>query len=99
MLSDQVRTNIYKQVTIKNASQSFTDKRVMDIGAGSGVLSFFACQAGATVVYAVEASSMAVKMQRFVGCCVRDSLNASWLREGRIKILHGMTPADAHTHY
>ena len=57
MLQDYVRTNTYYQSITQNA-QDFKDKVVLDVGAGSGILSFFAAQAGARKVYAVEASPM-----------------------------------------
>lgn len=39
---------------------------VLDVGAGSGILSFFAMQAGARKVYAVEASTMADYTKKLV---------------------------------
>lgn len=57
MLQDAVRTSTYRKAIVENPDD-FRGKRVMDIGAGSGILSFFAAQAGASFVYAVEASSM-----------------------------------------
>jgi histone-arginine methyltransferase CARM1 len=58
MLQDAVRTGTYRRSIVENPDD-FQGKAVMDIGAGSGILSFFAAQTGASLVYAVEASSMA----------------------------------------
>lgn len=58
MLLDSVRTTAYYEAILGNAAD-FTDKIVLDIGAGTGILSFFAAKAGARRVYAVEASGMA----------------------------------------
>ena len=58
MLQDYIRTSTYQRAVLSN-SLDFKDKVVLDVGAGSGILSFFVAQAGAARVYAVEASSMA----------------------------------------
>eukprot|EP01068_Selenidium_serpulae_P003943 Selendium_serpulae@DN3351_c1_g1_i1.p1 len=57
MLQDTVRTNVYHRAILFNRSE-FQGRTVMDVGAGSGILSFFCAQAGAAKVYSVEASSM-----------------------------------------
>ncbi|KAJ8636443.1 hypothetical protein MRB53_010710 [Persea americana] len=58
MLQDYVRTGTYYAAVIENRLD-FHGCVVVDVGAGSGILSLFAAQAGARHVYAVEASEMA----------------------------------------
>ncbi|XP_026823648.1 probable protein arginine N-methyltransferase 1.2 isoform X2 [Ooceraea biroi] len=58
MLSDNARVLAYK-TAIFNCKEKFQDKIVMDVGAGSGILSIFCAQAGAKKIYAVEASMLA----------------------------------------
>ncbi|XP_077476003.1 histone-arginine methyltransferase CARM1 isoform X2 [Stigmatopora argus] len=58
MMQDYVRTGTYQRAILQNHAD-FKDKIVLDVGCGSGILSFFAAQAGAKKVYAVEASTMA----------------------------------------
>lgn len=65
MMQDFVRTSTY-QKAINGNYNDFNDKIVLDVGAGSGILSFFAAQAGAKRVYAVEASNMAQYAQQLV---------------------------------
>ncbi|XP_026996809.2 histone-arginine methyltransferase CARM1 isoform X1 [Tachysurus fulvidraco] len=58
MLQDFLRTATYQKAILVN-DIDFRDKVVLDVGCGTGILSFFAIQAGARKVYAVEASSVA----------------------------------------
>ncbi|MBN3302000.1 CARM1 methyltransferase, partial [Amia calva] len=58
MMQDYVRTGTYQRAILQNHTD-FKDKVVLDVGCGSGILSFFAAQAGARKIYAVEASTMA----------------------------------------
>lgn len=58
MLMDHTRMRSYYSAIMGNKSL-FEDKIVLDIGAGSGVLSLWAAKAGAKKVYAVEFTDMA----------------------------------------
>ncbi|XP_010259609.1 PREDICTED: probable histone-arginine methyltransferase CARM1 isoform X2 [Nelumbo nucifera] len=65
MLQDYVRTGTYYAAVIENRTD-FIGRVVVDVGAGSGILSLFAAQAGAKHVYAVEASEMAEYAQKLI---------------------------------
>uniref|UniRef100_A0A671UH89 Protein arginine N-methyltransferase 6 n=1 Tax=Sparus aurata TaxID=8175 RepID=A0A671UH89_SPAAU len=65
MIADHVRTNTYRMAIMRN-SESIRGKVVLDVGAGTGVLSIFCAQAGAKKVYAVEACSIAEQAVKIV---------------------------------
>lgn len=62
MLKDVIRTKTYQNVIYKN-SFLFKDKIVLDVGAGTGILSLFCAKAGAKHVYAV------MKPSNLLLCC------------------------------
>ncbi|KAI8511726.1 class I-like SAM-binding methyltransferase super [Branchiostoma belcheri] len=79
MLADSVRTNAYR-LAILRCWEQIRGKAVVDVGAGTGILSLFCVQAGARKVYAVEASALAEETRKVV--------RANGM-EGRIEVLHG----------
>jgi predicted RNA methylase len=65
MLKDASRTDTYRSALMNNADK-LKDKIVMDVGAGTGILSLFCKAAGAKKIYAIEASPMAYKLEEIV---------------------------------
>ena len=78
MLADQIRTSTYQNAIVAN-KHLFKDAVVMDLGAGSGILSFFAVQAGAKKVYAIEASGAANRIQQMIDAA--DKGHNSYLKD------------------
>ena len=64
-MQDFVRTSTYQKAILSNLTD-FRDKVVLDVGTGSGILSFFTQQAVAAKVYAVEGSSIAKHAEELV---------------------------------
>jgi len=65
MLQDRPRQEAYRNAILSNRSL-FEGKTVLDVGAGTGILSVFCAKAGARKVYAVEASNIAKLAQQIV---------------------------------
>ncbi|XP_025108053.1 protein arginine N-methyltransferase 6-like isoform X2 [Pomacea canaliculata] len=65
MLTDQIRTNAYKHALYENAKH-LRGSTVMDVGAGTGILSIFAVQAGVNKALAVEACEIAEQARLIV---------------------------------
>mmetsp|Transcript_44427 Transcript_44427/g.81511 ORF Transcript_44427/g.81511 Transcript_44427/m.81511 type:complete len:436 (-) Transcript_44427:8-1315(-) len=65
MLEDSVRTSAYFNAILANP-ESFKDKVVLDVGAGTCILAMMAARAGARRVFAVEATTMAERGRRLV---------------------------------
>lgn len=57
MISDKARTDSYKNAILGNPIL-FKNKVILDVGAGTGILSLFAVRAGAKKVYAIEISDV-----------------------------------------
>ncbi|BEJ16028.1 hypothetical protein CspHIS471_0506330 [Cutaneotrichosporon sp. HIS471] len=88
MIGDVCRTGTYRKAILGNAAVAIRDKTVLDLGAGSGILSYMAAQAGAKEVIALEASSMAEKIQILVDQANRGGSNPHI--RGRVRIVRGM---------
>ncbi|XP_013077111.2 uncharacterized protein LOC106063324 [Biomphalaria glabrata] len=79
MIKDWPRTATYRNF-FENNRDFVKGKVVLDVGAGTGILSLFAATAGARKVYAVEASSVA--------CLCQEIVEENHL-ENIIEVIHG----------
>lgn len=81
LLADETRTNAYRDAILRIVRPGDV---VVDLGCGSGILSFFACQAGASHVYAIDqtrAADMASFLAKRLGFADRISVLRQESRE------------------
>ncbi|OWZ50872.1 histone-arginine methyltransferase CARM1 [Cryptococcus neoformans A2-102-5] len=88
MIGDVARTGTYRKAILGNAAVAFAGKTVLDVGAGSGILSYMSAQAGANQVIALEASSMAEKIEIMIKAANSGRTNPHL--KDRIRIVRGM---------
>ncbi|XP_021752615.1 probable protein arginine N-methyltransferase 3 [Chenopodium quinoa] len=94
MLSDKARMDSYSQAILKNPSL-FGGAAVMDVGCGTGILSLFAAQAGASRVIAVDASekmaAVATQIAKDNGFLRNESIcKGNNQSSGVVEVVHGM---------
>ncbi|XP_022864409.1 probable protein arginine N-methyltransferase 3 [Olea europaea var. sylvestris] len=93
MISDKVRTDAYQQAILENPSL-LRGAIVMDVGCGTGILSLFAAQGGASRVIAVEASekmaAVATQIAKDNGFLRSGFPRSSGQRDGVIEVVQGM---------
>ncbi|CAD5181458.1 unnamed protein product [Musa acuminata subsp. malaccensis] len=93
MLSDKVRTDAYRGALLNNPSL-INGATVLDVGCGTGILSLFAAQGGASKVIAVEASSkmaaVATQIARDNGLLSEDSMKGEEQHSGVINVVQCM---------
>ncbi|CAH9085162.1 unnamed protein product [Cuscuta epithymum] len=89
MISDKVRTDAYRRAISENPSL-IRGSTVMDVGCGTGILSLFAAQAGASRVLAVEASEKMAAVATEVAKVNGLLWNASPDHSGVLEVVQGM---------
>ncbi|KAI7749371.1 hypothetical protein M8C21_000721 [Ambrosia artemisiifolia] len=94
MISDKVRTDAYRQAIVDNPSL-VKGAVVLDVGCGTGILSLFAAQGGASMVNAVEASgkmaTVASQIAKDNGLLWNEASSGSTKQEnGVVKVINSM---------
>ncbi|KAI3711859.1 hypothetical protein L1987_70408 [Smallanthus sonchifolius] len=94
MISDKVRTDAYRQAIVGNPSL-LKGAVVLDVGCGTGILSLFAAQAGASIVNAVEASDKMASVASQISkdnCLLQNQASNGGTKPGSgvIKVINSM---------